>query len=275
MEKEAIRDIVKQVLQELQKAGGGEPSARPAKQKRMTDGPNILNLFHAGVGKLDVALEQVRQLETIASRSSVYTDASARSWVCGGDVRDKAGTQCILDTVKADGLEKVLQRADILVLPTFCFKVAAKVARMTFDTEGSSLVMSALMQGKQVVATRDGFLFLERLSNEALKNEVRSILDKLESFGMILCATEDLYRTVKALADQKKDREAPGMNSAAAESAAAAPTLVTAKEIQAAVDANQTVIHVAAGGIVTPLARDQAREYGIQIKPSDENRPNR
>ena len=275
MEKEAIRDIVKQVLQELQKAGPGKSPGKPAKQKRMTDGPNILNLFHAGVGKLDTALEQVRQLETIASRSSVYTDASARSWVCGGDVREKAGTQCILDTVKSDGLEKVLQRADILVLPTLCFKVAAKVARMTFDSEGSSLVMSALMQGKQVVAARDGFLFLESLTNEALKKEVRSILEKLESFGMILCATEDLYRTVKALSDRETDRRAFEGENALAESAAEAPALITAKEIQAAVDANQSVIRVAAGGIVTPLARDQAREYGIQIEASEKNQPNR
>jgi glycosyltransferase involved in cell wall biosynthesis len=275
MEKEAIRDIVKQVLQELQKAGPGKSPGKPAKQKRMTDGPNILNLFHAGVGKLDTALEQVRQLETIASRSSVYTDASARSWVCGGDVREKAGTQCILDTVKSDGLEKVLQRADILVLPTLCFKVAAKVARMTFDSEGSSLVMSALMQGKQVVAARDGFLFLESLTNEALKKEVRSILEKLKSFGMILCATEDLYRTVKALSDRETDRRAFEGENALAESAAEAPALITAKEIQAAVDANQSVIRVAAGGIVTPLARDQAREYGIQIEASEKNQPNR
>ena len=233
MEKETIRDIVKQVLQELQKAGGEASSAKPARPKRVANGPRILNLFNAGVGKLDIALEQVGRLETIAARSSVYTEESARSWVCGGDVREKAGTQCILDTVKPEGLEKVLQKSDILVLPTFCFKVAAKVARLTFDTEGSSLVVSALMQGKPVVATNDGFLFLERLTNEALRKEIQSILDKLESFGMILCATENLFRTVKKLAGGNADRPASVQNTAAAESEVTAPTLVTAKEIQA------------------------------------------
>lgn len=266
MEKEAVRDIVKQVLKELQKTGGSTPSGKPVRPKRAVEGPKILNLFHAGVGKLDVALEQVSQLETIAARSSVYTDGSARNWICGGDVREKAGTQCILDTVKPDGLQRVLAKADILVLPTFCFKVAAKVARLTFDTEGSSLVMSALMQGKPVVASRDGFLFLETLHNEVLKKEVQAILTKLESFGMTLCATEDIYQTVKAITDRTTDGKKSAPDTEAADSSEQAPKLVTAKEIQAAVDADQTSIEVAPGGIVTPLARDQAKEYGIQIK---------
>lgn len=270
MEKEAIRDIVNQVLKELQKTGGRATPGQPSQQKRAADGPKILNLFHAGVGKLGVALEQVGQLESIAARSSVYTDDSARSWICGADVRDKAGTRCILDTVKPDGLQRVLQKADILVLPTFCFKVAAKVARLTFDTEGSSLVMSALMQGKPVVATRDGFLFLDSLTNEALKKEVQSILSKLESFGMTLCATEELYQTVKKVAGKKNEARTSGHDKAAADSSEQhAPTLVTAKEIQAAVDGDLSIILVAAGGIVTPLARDQAKEYGIQIKTVD------
>ena len=140
MDKEAIREIVKQVIQELQKSSDNAAAGKLPPQKRAANGPTMLNLFHAGVGKLDAALEQVSQLESIAARSSVYTDSSARSWICGGDVRDKAGTRCILDTVKPDGLHRVLEKADIVVLPTFCFKVAAKVARLTFDTEDSSLV---------------------------------------------------------------------------------------------------------------------------------------
>ena len=269
MEKEAIRDIVKEVLQELRKTGGSVASRRTSPQKRAVDGPKILNLFHAGVGKLDAALGQVSQLETIAARSSVYTDESARNWICGGDVREKAGTQCILDTVKPDGLQRVLQKADILVLPTLCFKVAAKVARLTFDTEGSSLVMSALMQGKPVVASNDGFLFLGTLTNEALIKEVQSILDKLASFGMILCPTEDLYETVKSVAGKKAPGKGPDSNPVPAEAPVETPSLITAKEIQSAVDANESTIRVAPGGIVTPLARDQAKEYGIEIKKTD------
>ena len=267
MDKTVIRDIVKQVLQELSQSGGGNTAAKTARRRRPPDGPRILNLFHAGVGKLETALEQVGQIESIAARSSVYTAGSARSWVCGGDVRDRSGTRCILDTVAPDGLQRVLEKTDILVLPTFCFKVAAKVARLTCDTEDSSLVLSALMRGKTVVATRDGFLFLESLANEALKTEVQAVLDKLESFGMVLCSTAELFQTVKSVSGKPSHGAAPSKGGKQDDSAQAGVALVTAKEIQAAVDARQSCIRVAPGGIVTPLARDQAREYGIGIEP--------
>lgn len=266
MDKETIRDIVKQVVLELQKTGEKETAGKPPRQKQALNGPNILNLFHAGVGKLDQALKQVSQIEAIAARSSVYTAGDARSYVCGGDVRDKAGTRCILDTVKPEGLQRVLAKADIIVLPTFCFKVAARVARMTCDTDDSSLVLSALMQGKTVVAANDGFLFLNALTNQTLKKEVQAILSKLESFGMMLCATEDLYRTVKRAAGLKADDKSSAKDNATAGSAGETLRLVTAKEVQAAVDAKESVIRMAPGGIVTPLARDQAKEYAIKIE---------
>ena len=111
---------------------------------------------------------------------------SARSWVCGEDVREKAGSKCILDTVKPEGLEKALQKADILVLPTFCFKTAAKVARLIGDDQESTIVLSALIQDKPVLATNDGFTLLNTLSNKGIRDEIKRILGKLESFGMSL-----------------------------------------------------------------------------------------
>jgi len=41
--------------------------------------------------------------------------------------------------------------------------------------------------------------------------------------------------------------------------------LVTSKVIYKAVDQNQNAITLAPGGIVTPLARDLAKEYSINI----------
>ena len=110
------------------------------------------------------------------------------------------------------------------------------------------------------------FFFSTSLTNDALKKEVQAILTKLESFGMILCPTEGLYQTVKKAARIKADDKSSGKDNAAAGSAGAALKLVTAKEIQAAVDANESVIRMAPGGIVTPLARDQAKEYAVKIE---------
>ncbi len=108
-------------------------------------------------------MQQVEHIERQVEKSSVFTSESARNWICGEDLKEKTGSRCILDTVKQDGLQKILEKADILVLPTLCMKVAAKVASLTCDDLESGIVFSALARGKKVLAARDGFMFWEFL----------------------------------------------------------------------------------------------------------------
>ena len=190
--KEDIRNIVREVLKE--KGLLDSPSDKPVKHRvqRPRPAPAVLSVFHAGVRKLEQALEQVSRIEKIAGRSSVFTVNSARAWVCGADVKEKAGTRCILDTVKPEGLEKALLKSDILVLPTFCFKTAAKAARLISDDQESAIVFSALVQGKKVLAAQDGFGICDLLLNSGIRDEMDRILAKLQSFGMIFCDTGQL-----------------------------------------------------------------------------------
>jgi hypothetical protein len=152
-------------------------------------------VFQAGVRLLEQALQQLPLLEARAAWTGVYTAPAVRSRVCGADVRGQGGSPCILDTVKPEGLEKVLARSDVLVLPTFCFQVAAKVSLLLADDPDSSLVFSALIQGKRVLAARDGFMLYETLTNPALRAEIAGVLKKLEGFGVVFCPTRELAET--------------------------------------------------------------------------------
>ena len=268
--KKEISKIVRQVLNEtgLPKGSSRNPPSRPGDSPRK--GPAVLNIFHAGVRKLDQALAQIQKIEETARRSSVYTVESARSWVCGADVKEGAGIKCILDTVKPAGLEKALQKADILVLPTFCLKTAAKIASLICDDQESGIVFTALLQGKRILAASDGFLVCDILANEALRGEIDQILRKLESFGMVFCPTDRLHATFqKMLPDVKPAKTTSGplheKVKTQTEKSTRAINLVTAKTIYLAVDENQNTITLAPGGIVTPLARDLAKEYSIKI----------
>jgi ethanolamine utilization protein len=265
MQKKLISNMVREVLKEkgFLNDRTQKPVSKRIKRPHLT--PAVLNVFHPGVRKLEQALEQIRLIENLAARSSVFTVNSAREWVCGDDVKDKAGTRCILDTVKPDGLEKALQKADILVLPTFCFKTAAKVAQLISDNEETAIVLSALIQGIPVLATRDGFTLLDALSNSGIRKEIESVIGKLESFGMVFCETDQLAAVFQKMMSNKntptpirtkKDlshRTTPGLK------------LITAKDIQAAVSNEQDTIPLAPGGIITPLAKDQAKEYAVKI----------
>ena len=268
--KKEISKIVRQVLNEtgLPKGSSRNPPSRPGDSPRK--GPAVLNIFHAGVRKLDQALAQIQKIEETARRSSVYTVESARSWVCGADVKEGAGIKCILDTVKPAGLEKALQKADILVLPTFCLKTAAKIASLICDDQESGIVFTALLQGKRVLAASDGFLVCDILANEALRGEIDQILRKLESFGMVFCPTDRLHSTFeKMLSGIKPAKTVPTPSPEKiipqTENTTDSIKLVTAKVIYTAVDENQNALALAPGGIVTPLARDLAKEYSIKI----------
>jgi len=262
IQKEVIRKLVLVVLRER-----GLVSLRTEKEvpKRERRGPTVLCVFHAGVRLLERALAQVRRIEELSGRSSVFTVDEARAWVCGQDVREKAGSRCILDTVGSEGIEKVLAKADILVLPTFCFQTAARVARLTADDQGSAIVLSALMQNKPVLAASDGFTLLDRLANRGIADEIQRILGRLESFGMVLCKTDHLAATFAERADGDRKAVFPANDAPSGGSLAAGHRLITAQDVRAAKAAAAGKIALAAGGIVTPLARDLAREYAVRI----------
>ena len=269
MQKEVISKMVREVLQEkgLLNSSPEGPVLNRIQRARPT--PAVLNVFHPGVRKLEQALEQVRLIEDIAARSSTFTVKSARSWVCGEDVREKAGSRCILDTVKPEGLEKALQKADILVLPTFCFKTAAKVARLIGDDQEATIVLSALTRNKPVLATNDGFTLLNTLANRGIREEIERILGKLKSFGVVFCRTDQLAATFQKMVTRDNKSVPSETKIEPGNHTAPGPRLITARDVRMAADNNQNTITLAPGGLITPLARDQAREYGIRIVRAD------
>ena len=265
MNKEQISHIVRQVLQEKGLLDSPAPRSKAKRIKRPCPTPAVLNVFHPKIRYLEGALAQVREIEKMAGKSSVFTVPSARDWVCGQDVKEQSGCKCILDTVKPEGLEKALHKADILVLPTFCFKTAAKAARLINDSQETAIVISALMQGKPVLAADDGFTLLNTLSNEGIREEIKRILSKLENFGMVFSQTDQLAAAFKKMMAGLDSTAPAATQKDAVDRTASTVRLITAKEIQIAVDGNQRTIPLAPGGIVTPLARDQAKAHAIKI----------
>jgi glycosyltransferase involved in cell wall biosynthesis len=260
---ETIKRMIKEVAEEM-KLSSHHNSEKNTKTPA-SDGPKVLIVFHAGVGKLDEAMKQVGLIQESAGKSGIFTEESARSWVCGEDVKKQTGARCILDTVKPDGLEKVLNKADVLVLPTFCFKTGAKVASLICDDHESRIVLAALAQGKIVLASRDGFLITESLSNIKIREEIDRIFGKLEEYGVVFSPTDQLSNVFRkvALAPGKST----GKEGKRPQDSENKPLLriVTARDIDMAVNEKKGSIRVATRGLVTPLARDLAKEYGISI----------
>lgn len=260
---EEIKKIVRDIVAEL--GLGASERAASGSASRSKEGPTALIVFHAGIRKLDEAMRQVRLIEQAAGKSGVFTGESARPFLCRDDVREKSGVRCLLDTVKPEGLEKVLSLADVLVLPTFCIRAAAKVAHFLEDSLETNIVLSALFQGKKVLASKDSFLVCDLLTNAKLREEINRILEKLESFGMVFQPTEKLFEGFKEITGPGQAPEIRVSREVPEKASESAFKLITAKHIHAAVNDKRDSIELAVGGKVTPLARDLAKEYSVKI----------
>ncbi len=264
--RERIRRLVLEILRE---EGLVKPPAEARVPHRKKTGPSVLCVFHPGVRRLEAALSQVRRIEAKAGRTSVFTVDAARRWVCGRDVREKAGSRCILDTVGPDGIERVLERADVLVLPTFCFQTAVRVAQMAADDQGSALVLTALAANKPVLAANDGFTLLDRMANPAMGREMERVLEKLARFGMQLCETERLAEHFEQLTRSTGRAGSTDENHGRPQRGETGRRLILAENVRQAKEAGADRLILSAGGIVTPLARDLVKEYGMRIVTAD------
>lgn len=269
-DKRVISRIVKEVIKEQAWTDQPVETVSTARSHSSRKGPAVLTVFHPGLRKLDKAIAQVKRIEKSVRRSSVYTAASARTKVWNSGLKEGNAIRCNLDSIKCEGIEKTLEKSDIVILPTFCLKTAAKVARLICDDMGSGLVLKALLQNKDVIATNDGFLFCAPMVNEGLRAEIDRILKKLESFGVVFCPTDQLFATFqKKIGAGKTVHSLRQTNiTAGGEKSAVFNSLITAKTIQMAVDEKIDRVYSAIGGKVTPLARDLAKEYGIRIVDS-------
>jgi hypothetical protein len=254
-----IRRVIREVLAEESRQ-----ASRPVSQPT-AGGPAVLIVYHGGTARLAEAQEQARRIAETSRKSGVYTSEAVRADVCGLGPDGRPRGQCSLDTVDRSGLEKVLEKAALLVLPTFCLSVAAKVSRLEFGDPDAGLVLSALVQGKPVLASNDGFLVLGRLKNDGLKKEFGRILSVLADWGVTFAPTEKLADEFFRLIGTKNTSG----SGPAAPPVVGGPEglkLVTANDVRRALSEKRSEIVMAPGGLATPLARDLARDYSITIK---------
>lgn len=231
------------------------------KVKADHQGPKALVVFHNGVCRLNKTLEQIRLIGETTKNLGVYRGDSARNLICMDEIKKKSRVRCCLDKVNSAGLEQVLEVSDIVILPTFSFPTATKVARLLCDDLESGIVLSALMKGKTVLAAEDGFSKPDIAINSYLKDEIDKILHKLKKFGVIFCPTEQLNLIFQKLMTPKQNEHAVMPE----QKENAALKLITAKDINKTVEKKQNRIKLALNGNVTPLAMDLAKEYAIEI----------
>ncbi|MCB2185584.1 MAG: hypothetical protein KQJ78_04155 [Deltaproteobacteria bacterium] len=233
-------------------------------------GPRVLFVVHGGSPAQNLALEQIAAIQDLAGKSSVYLSGAARLCMDSEEVREQTGARCLLGDVTPDELDRVLARADWLVVPTLPLNLAARAAQL--GAVDYCPIQEALLRGKQVLAARDAFRHAGVMPRPALEESIAQVLATLESWGVILAPVARLAQVfeskVRPPAPAAPAAPAPAPAAPAPAPAPEEPALayVSARDVRRAADEGRKLLRVKPGGLVGPLARDLARDNGIEIK---------
>lgn len=263
METDLVQLITELVMAELSKADS-EPSAAslPVAGKAGSETPPSVDPVLPGPRRQVLVCPVVGHSASLDPFWLQLREASEVSWlvvrvpgVCLHSCEQKLLGRCKLIDVPANWNE-LLGRVEAVVLPTLTTDLMARLSLLLSDVPAAGAALAGIVQGKPVLAS----------ASEA--NEIRRASGRLP--GGFLNVFHQYLRQVESLGVQILEPPAlierlAGARAAFAGSSARGRDVVTVEDLEAAVRAGQKQMQLAPGTIVTPLARDKAREMGIEM----------
>ena len=247
---EIIRRIETEVAKVLKRQGMALAAAKADKQ--------ILAIFDAA--EVDLA-RPLEQLDKCSQRSYVVTailsDIAAKILDISR-IRSTCGEERVFIASEITNLQPFTEGFSAIVIPTLSCAMAAKLSLGIADTPCAYLVFQALLQGKRVIATSDGF---EISDGSEVPPEISKLgqdyIKTLSDFGVQFITTERIAETVLSDgAHHFNPDSVRGQN------------IITASVIDGlASDIRE--FRYTNPAVITPLARDLAARKGIRLVAID------
>lgn len=234
-----------------------EPSAVPA-----PDDPTVVAAFCGGRGGLSTALEQIREVAEKARVVGVLSPAAKE--IVGADrLKDEAGAHEIVLPDSGAHPWDLAHRADVVAVAQVTRTTLARLALGLGDSLIASMVLHALWGGRPVVVAQDGvdpdLAACEECdgSVDVARELVRlydGYLERLATFGCQVIPAERLAEaTCAALAGETPGPHRP----------LSTRRVITEEDVRRASRRGETID--VTGAVVTPLARDTARDLGVPL----------
>lgn len=224
-----------------------------------------LAIFTGGTIGFDESLAQLKRIqEDNVEITAVLSPAAEKIWG-SARIQEELGAYINIVTAQSAYPGKLLREADLVIVPVLTQNTAAKLALTFSDTLATTLVLQALMLGKPVIAAAnaadpsDGLRVKGNMGHASpgLLQALRGNLQKLASYGVQLVDVACLAEASKKITGRAaKAPETAGQGK---------KNFLDAAAIKTAALGGARSLRVAPGTIVTPLARDAAREYGLDL----------
>lgn len=216
--------------------------------------PTVLVVFTGCHGDPGPALEQVAGLK--GSHFVVAAVSPAASETIGTERISRAAH----NLASPGELHALIEKSVAVVFPTLSQNTAARGAWGLRDSLPSEAMAWALKKGIPVVACRDWVCPGDRKDPYSLF--LGGMLKKLEAFGVRFCYCSRLAEAVSEAGKSEVPKRTGTL-----EKPVAGCRVLTASMVRDAARGGQKRILVGKGCVVTPLARDEAKDCGIGLFP--------
>lgn len=250
---ELVRIIVSQVLQSLK-----EENFQQEKRNYQA-----LVLFTGGKTGYQEAIKEVKKLQE-EGWSFIFACSKGAEAIYGQELRTAfPGVEFLSEPLNVSPLE-VQKKMDLVLIPVLSQNSLVKIALGLGDTLPTLLIKMALLLGKPILAASnaaDTRYFCQQKGlltpSLGLLQLMDSYLERLASFGIKLVEVQTLSRTAKEIAGGKTTPREKVQKSVS-------KRVVTGEDIREAAVSGQNIL-CPAGTLVTPMARDLARQYGVEL----------
>ena len=264
---EMVQLVTKEILRQLQQ------NPVITQGQSLQSQHKALVIFTGGTIGFEQGLVEIKKLQGLCFAVTAVLSAAAEQILGIERVTEALGSHIDIVTAHSPYPGKTLREADIVIVPVLTQNTAAKLAHTLSDTMVSTLILQGLMMGKPVVAAYNAADPLDSWraqytmgnSSPGLVKALQGNLQKLAGFGIELVPVDSIAKvSLKRLC-----REEQMTVKHTAEQAVSKPAhkkaVLDAAAIQTAAQNGTKSITVPKGTILTPLARDVARECGVEL----------
>lgn len=245
-----------------------------------------LVLFSGALIGIQEAYDNLNQLKEDGWSITVAMSQSAKEIISEETIKEKIGPDAIYAEGSPVDYRKLVDECNYVIIPTLTINTTAKVANAINDNLLTRIIYRAMSVGKPIVAAIDGCCPDNEVrakmgfkANDAYKAKLRSNLEALQSYGIVLTSAKNLFHKVnKVLAGSFKfsnvrkaepEKKTETCSCSTTEKPKAGGSVRLDKNVISRNDIllnrQYKTIIVGKRANVTALATDEAYRYGITI----------
>lgn len=220
--------------------------------------PRVLVLLTGHFIGMEEGYAAVRSLSSGKVRLQLWAEEQLLATMSAGKLASCTGVDDILVPGPSSPLSPQNTDADALFIPVLSLSLLSRLTRLDTGHPFVNLIIASLCAGNPVAALALGaepehYRWGEQGLSQAsplLKAEMHAMISTIEGYGIKLLAPDQVYPWLSGASGGKTPHK---------------KQVLTAEDIYAAHKLGRTSIVLSGPAVVTPLAADTARQYGIEL----------